>query len=202
MPKPQLTLAAAVITLLIAGCADSSAPTAPGHTPPPTQTNPQALEEAEKKSQSGVKPEHFAKRSLMAQDAAVNLSIAGKLASLRPAIEPPDRENYAHFKDNPVRLVAEHPVSTFSIDVDTGSYSNVRRMLNAGRMPAQDAVRVEELLNYFDYDYPPPETTKTPFRVTTEIGPNPWNEKTACCRSESRDTRSRNRGSRPRIWSS
>ena len=55
---------------------------------------------------------------------------------------PVDRENYAHFDDNPLKLVAEHPVSTFSIDVDTGSYSNVRRMLREGRLPPEDAVRM------------------------------------------------------------
>jgi Ca-activated chloride channel family protein len=55
------------------------------------------------------------------------------------AMEPTNRENYAHFDDNPVKRVSEHPVSTFSIDVDTGSYSNVRRMLNYGQLPPHDA---------------------------------------------------------------
>lgn len=85
-----------------------------------------------------------------------------------------DRENYAHVDDNGVQRVAERPVSTFSIDVDTGAYSNVRRLLNAGRIPVQDAVRIEELINYFDYDYPTPQARSVPFSVTTELGPNPW----------------------------
>lgn len=84
-------------------------------------------------------------------------------------------ERYEHLDDNPVKLVTEHPVSTFSIDVDTGSYANVRRFLNAGQLPPQDAVRVEELLNYFDYDYRPPATRDTPFSVTTDLVTAPWN---------------------------
>ncbi len=90
---------------------------------------------------------------------------------------PPDRntENYAHRADNPVVLTAENPVSTFSIDVDTGSYSNVRRLLRSGVLPPADAVRAEEFINYFDYGYELPRSTDTPFSVTTEIAPAPWN---------------------------
>lgn len=96
------------------------------------------------------------------------------------AAPPPnsERENYAHFDDNPVKQVSVAPVSTFSIDVDTGSYSNLRRMLRAGQLPRQDAVRVEEMLNYFNYDYPSPKQAGVPFQVTTEIAPTPWNANT------------------------
>ncbi len=96
----------------------------------------------------------------------------------KPAITPIDRENYAHFQDNPIKRVQENPVSTFSIDVDTGAYANVRRILNSGRLPQHDAVRVEEMINYFTYDYPLPDSLDPPFRVTTEVGPTPWNPKT------------------------
>ena len=92
--------------------------------------------------------------------------------------EPTNRENYAHLEENPTKRVSEHPISTFSIDVDTGSYTNVRRMLNQGQLPRHDAVRVEEMINYFAYNYPPPETLEPPFNVTTEIAPTPWNNKT------------------------
>ncbi len=88
---------------------------------------------------------------------------------------PADTERYQHQNDNGVYLVAEQPVSTFSIDVDTGAYANVRRFLNEGQLPPQDAVRVEELINYFDYDYPTPESRDTPFRVSTELAAAPWN---------------------------
>jgi len=98
--------------------------------------------------------------------------------NIRLPSEPLDRENYAHVNANPVKLVNEHPVSTFSIDVDTGAYANVRRFLNQGRIPPKDAVRIEEMINYFSYHYPAPENTKQPFRVTTELAPTPWNPKT------------------------
>ena len=84
-------------------------------------------------------------------------------------------EHYEEHADNPIQLVADNPVSTFSIDVDTGSYSNVRRMLMAGQRPPADAVRAEEMINYFDYGYPMPADRSVPFKVSTEIAPAPWN---------------------------
>jgi Ca-activated chloride channel family protein len=86
-----------------------------------------------------------------------------------------DRENYAHVENNPVKLASGQPVSTFSVDVDTASYANVRRMLNEGRLPPQDAVRIEEMINYFSYDYQGPNSRNQPFRVTAEMAPSPWN---------------------------
>ena len=97
------------------------------------------------------------------------------------AMPPPpverNTENYAAFEDNGIVRAAEQPVSTFSIDVDTGSYSNVRRMLVQGQLPPRDAVRVEEMINYFDYGYPAPADRRQPFRVSTELAPAPWDEK-------------------------
>ncbi len=86
---------------------------------------------------------------------------------------PEYRERYGELDKNPVQRVADAPVSTFSIDVDTGSYSNVRRMLNAGSLPPVGAVRIEELLNYFDYSYPRPNNGK-PFKVTVSTTDSPW----------------------------
>jgi len=94
----------------------------------------------------------------------------------RAPSEPTNLENYAHIDSNPVHLTREDPVSTFSIDVDTASYSNVRRILNMGHLPPDDAVRVEELINYFSYDYPVPRGNDVPFTVNTEIAPAPWNQ--------------------------
>jgi Ca-activated chloride channel homolog len=87
-----------------------------------------------------------------------------------------DRERYEDVEVNPIHIVAEEPVSTFSIDVDTASYSNVRRMLNAGRLPPQDAVRIEELVNYFRYDYPLPQNRAQPFSTNVTVAPSPWAE--------------------------
>jgi Ca-activated chloride channel family protein len=106
------------------------------------------------------------------------ISSASVVGKLRPPSEPTDREKYAHFDDNPIKRVNEHPVSTLSIDVDTGAYSNVRRMLNSGQLPPHDAVRVEEMINYFSYEYPLPSNLDPPFKVTTEIAPTPWNQHT------------------------
>ncbi len=87
--------------------------------------------------------------------------------------QPASTEQYARFADNPFLTVGEQPLSTFSIDVDTASYANVRRFLSAGRRPPRDAVRIEELVNYFRYDYPQPKETE-PFSVTLEAAGCPW----------------------------
>ena len=98
------------------------------------------------------------------------------MALMRVApFQPANTEKYAQRTDNPVQRAAEQPVSTFSIDVDTGSYANVRRMLNDGARPPSDAVRAEEFINYFDYGHPAPTSRETPFRVTTELATAPWN---------------------------
>ena len=87
-----------------------------------------------------------------------------------------DRERYEDVDPNPVKLVAEDPVSTFSIDVDTASYANVRRFLTDGVLPPRDAVRLEELINYFDYDYPLPDDAEAPFATHVTLVPSPWAE--------------------------
>ncbi len=96
-------------------------------------------------------------------------------APVVPNYDMAQRERYAAIVSNPVRLVAEHPVSTFSIDVDTASYANVRRMLNGGTLPPADAVRVEEMINYFSYQYPTPSSRQQPFQISSEMARTPWN---------------------------
>jgi len=88
--------------------------------------------------------------------------------------QPVDRERYPDATSNPIKQVADDPVSTFSIDVDTASYANVRRFLNDGHLPPRDAVRVEELVNYFDYGYAPPASPDTPFAIHAALAPSPW----------------------------
>ncbi len=82
-------------------------------------------------------------------------------------------EAYDHIRDNAFLTVAANPLSTFSVDVDTASYANVRRFLSDGQRPPKDAVRIEELVNYFRYDYPDPEG-EAPFSITTEVAACPW----------------------------
>ena len=94
------------------------------------------------------------------------------VADILPPVE--NTEQYGKIETNPVHAVAQTPVSTFSIDVDTGSYANIRRFLNqSGRLPPKDAVRIEELVNYFDYHYPLPQNNR-PFAVYTETVDSPW----------------------------
>ena len=100
---------------------------------------------------------------------------------LPPGYRDESREQYQAYADNPVFAVAETPVSTFSIDVDTGSYANVRRFLNSGQLPPKDAVRLEELVNYFPYAYPLPQGD-APFGVSTELAVTPWNPQTRLLR--------------------
>ncbi|HEX7377516.1 MAG TPA: VWA domain-containing protein, partial [Pirellulales bacterium] len=94
--------------------------------------------------------------------------------SARASVYVPNAESYSALIENPFHTPTEYPLSTFSIDVDTASYTNVRRFLNARALPPADAVRVEELMNYFQYAYPQPEGDR-PFSVTTDVADCPWN---------------------------
>jgi len=85
-------------------------------------------------------------------------------------------ERYAEIDENPFLETVRAPLSTFSVDVDTAAYSNVRRFLNDGQMPPKDAVRIEEMINYFEYDYPQP-IGNLPFSVNTEVATCAWNAK-------------------------
>ncbi len=86
----------------------------------------------------------------------------------------PNTESYARIEDNQFHSTHDEPRSTFSTDVDTASYANVRRFLNSGTLPPADAVRVEEMINYFRFDYPRPDGA-APFSVTTDVAAAPWN---------------------------
>jgi len=102
--------------------------------------------------------------------------VGGVVAGVVAQDQYVDTERYPDATPNPVKQVADDPVSTFSIDVDTASYSNVRRFLNDGHLPPRDAVRVEELINYFDYGYAPPDNRDIPFAVHATVVPSPWAE--------------------------
>ncbi len=110
-----------------------------------------------------------------------NTRTVGGIVAAEPVIvqESLDSEEFANEDDNPVRVVAEDPVSTFSIDVDTASYSIVRSSLNRGQLPNPDAVRIEEMINYFPYDYEAPSADEvSPFRPTVNVFETPWNPDT------------------------
>jgi len=91
---------------------------------------------------------------------------------------PEARDKFPDAKPNPVKVASEEPVSTFSADVDTASYAVVRKFLNDGALPPGDAVRIEEMVNYFDYKYPLPDNRAQPFRPTVQVYQTPWNPDT------------------------
>lgn len=93
---------------------------------------------------------------------------------IHPTYHDEGRDKFAEFKPSPFQQVAAEPVSTFSSDVDTASYSFVRRQLNNGMWPQPDAVRIEEMVNYFDYNYPLPESQAEPFAPSVTVMDSPW----------------------------
>jgi len=114
---------------------------------------------------------------MMAETKAESLKMSENIAKPEEGeIEDFNTEQYNLIVENPFQPVTVSPLSTFSIDVDTASYSNLRRFISQKTLPPVDAVRIEELINYFPYDYPQPEGDK-PFSVTTEIAQTPWNSK-------------------------
>jgi Ca-activated chloride channel family protein len=88
---------------------------------------------------------------------------------------PPSRDQYDGEEVSPVKLVGSEPVSTFSVDVDTGAYTNARRFISEGQLPPRGAVRTEEFVNYFRYDYDRPDSAAQPFTVNTDVAVSPWN---------------------------
>ncbi len=119
------------------------------------------------------------------QTATSSQKLGGAVAEFAPAplvssgySVAPDGDEFADFAESPVKIVAEEPVSTFSIDVDTASYAFVRRMLTDGFVPEPDAVRIEELINYFSYAYPASDDRSVPFRPSVSVYPTPWNGQT------------------------
>lgn len=106
------------------------------------------------------------------------MAAAPRYAPTEREILPPleeTRDRFANADTNPVKSVATDPVSTFSVDVDTASYAFARRSLMEGHLPDPDSVRVEEMINYFPYDWPRPQTAEEPFRTTVTVTPTPWN---------------------------
>ena len=190
---PNYFLAALALVMALAACTAGNKQTVPGQdakAPSPIEKEVDLEKRDEPRDRADLRPAP-AKSGVTHSEAARSVA-KHKLA--RPAATPAagavmaqasieqlpqiDNEKYAHLDQNGILQVSEHPVSTFSIDVDTGGYSNVRRMLKAGQLPQQDAVRIEEMINYFAYDYALPQDKNVPFSVTTEIAPSPWNQHT------------------------
>ena len=202
-------LSAAALTMIVAGCAsrpsdldevvvtgqrigdvaanDVSAPSPePQALPAPPPAPPPALSAPVAGSTRGFKiaRKEPSQTSPSSQRARVGSLSAYERAWVAPVIVPsdPGSERYDGNDISPVKLTASEPVSTFSVDVDTGAYANSRRFLSGGQMPPRDAVRSEELVNYFRYDYPLPTSREAPFSVTTDLAATPWNPATRLLR--------------------
>ncbi len=124
-----------------------------------------AIGEAQQLISQPMPSQHFSRHKMAQQMRIMPVS--------RPT--PAISEKYQQFDEHGVKQVSNAPLSTFSIDVDTGSYANVRRFIDQGQLPPKDAVRVEEMLNYFDYDQLAPKNNTQPFSVNTELMTAPWN---------------------------
>ncbi len=164
---------AVAVLLALAGCGASSTPDSAA-VPAPAQ--PEVL----------VQQEAVMADTSMAKRALYRMPNAGSAPmplseSYPQGYRDTQREQYQALAANPIHSVAETPVSTFSADVDTGAYANVRRLLNQGRLPPEGAVRLEEMVNYFPYDYALP-SDGSPFGVTTELAASPWNPHTRLLR--------------------
>ncbi|MEE2526138.1 VWA domain-containing protein [Hyphobacterium sp. HN65] len=150
-------------------------PPPPPPAPPPPPPQMMALEESE--TDSVVVTGSRTQRDGFTSNAPV-ASLTGPQIQPQPFPGDEDRERYEDVETNDVVVTAEEPVSTFSVDVDTASYSVVRDYLADGNLPPRDAVRIEEMVNYFNYDYPLPDDRDAPFEASVTIMPTPWNENT------------------------
>ena len=161
-PNTRRLLGAGAV-LALSACAATSTPAPPSPPPPAPPPPPMSAPVTLKGSRVGAPAP---------QMAPVMMPPAPPPVLVIPA--DPDRDVYSDTVPNPVHVTAEEPISTFSSDVDTAAYANVRRFLLGGSAPPKDAVRIEELVNYFDYDYALPKSRETPFTASAEIVPSPW----------------------------
>lgn len=179
MRRRALGIVLCVLTscMLLAGCMEQghvpppSPPPIPA--PPPAPPPPPSTAGFETVVASGT-------RATLQQGMSLKVAAPPPTNALvsPPYWQPANTSKFPEAKPNPVKVAAAEPVSTFSIDVDTASYGVVREALNRGHLPPADAVRIEEMVNYFDYAYPLPPDRKVPFKASVKVFPNPWNKDT------------------------
>jgi len=164
--KRSRVITAALTTIILTACATAPSPQGEVHT-------------RDRAIPSSSEMTSIPEKTYVMQDVGMvarsNLYKRKLIEMEYPAIAVVPGEQYSTITENRQIQVTDEPVSTFSIDVDTAAYSNIRRFINGGNLPPKDAVRVEEMVNYFDYHYPAPNSESTPFTISTEIGPTPWN---------------------------
>jgi Ca-activated chloride channel family protein len=168
-------VALALIALSVMACSNQKHEVTSNIPPPPAKPVPV---EAAGKIPGGIpppsmQPSSVAVQGIAAQGVAVYEYAGGVMR--READVAHNTEEYGRFEENPFLRPGDEPLSTFSIDVDRASYANVRRFVQNGQRPPRDAVRIEEMVNYFTYNYPEPSAD--PFSITTELSACPWNER-------------------------
>jgi Ca-activated chloride channel family protein len=161
-------LAGCVPLILLAACGGGAPPPPPPQSTAKTAPAREAYAKPAEGKMETAKPS--SKSAIPSLSQQQNVPVGNQQG--QPA--PSSTEEYNLIQENPFQRVSANPLSTFSIDVDTASYSNVRRFINEGQLPPKDAVRIEELINYFTYDYPQPKGDR-PFSITTEVSQAPWN---------------------------
>ena len=173
--------AAAALCAIVAGCAKEAPklaealpppPPPPMAPPPPSPAPPPPAMAAE--AAIVVTAQRRVQHNYDVATAVTVVSGETFIPAVQAATDP-GNERYDGKEVSPVKVVATEPVSTFAVDVDTGAYANARRFLTQGMLPPQDAVRTEEMINYFRYDYAAPEDRSQPFTVTTDVAKSPWN---------------------------
>ncbi|WP_324076238.1 MAG: VWA domain-containing protein [Erythrobacter sp.] len=173
-------IAAAALCAVIAGCAKEAPKVAEAPPPPPPLAPPPPPPPAPPPPPPALRMP--APQSVVVTGSRVRTGAVAAEASAARYYAPPvmvatdlGREKYDGKEVSPVKLTSAEPVSTFAVDVDTGAYANTRRFLTQGMVPPQDAVRTEEMINYFRYDYARPKDRSQPFTVTTDVAKSPWN---------------------------
>lgn len=141
---------------------------------PSVSEQPPAQPEVVRSHETAGAPRRAAAAKMYAADHLADTSRMLAIAPAMPPASPVQGEGYAHIAENRFQQVALSPRSTFGLDVDSASYSNVRRFLSQGRLPPLDAVRIEEMINYFDYDFAEASSAH-PLSVTTQMSAAPWN---------------------------
>jgi len=198
LPEPNQAESLQRVPLGAVITAGAATPT-PAPPPPPAQQGNEELEEAivtgSRAVRGGAAPHKgvaaptgsgsgrlFRKKEVASNAVTMpesSLAIVVQPATMsEPSTPAPEegRDKFEQFQVNSFKQVAEAPVSTFSADVDTASYSFVRRQLNSGRLPQKDSVRVEEMINYFDYAWPAATSAKAPFKPTVVVSDSPWDK--------------------------
>lgn len=143
-----------------------------------------ALAEPAVEAMPAAKPSLLKSRKMAAEtDSIMSLgatasSVADQSFVPAPIAAPKSNETFSNAAPNPLKIVTDEPVSTFSIDVDTASYSYIRSAIEGGYLPPVEAIRIEEMINYFPYDYAAPDRTKAPFSTNVSVFQTPWNPDT------------------------